>query len=107
MDLQKRSSIRRILLKKMRSFGFYVTKVNGREEQEISQAIDEIKAGNNGVGCIVLDTVKGQGVPFFEELQDNHSVKFDDTVDAEADKAIQAFQKQLAEGWEKSQCGNC
>ena len=27
--------------------------------------------------CIILDSVKGQGVPFFEEMAANHSVKFD------------------------------
>ena len=38
--------------------------------------------------CIVLDTVKGQGVPYFEEMADNHSVKFKDADIEQVDAAL-------------------
>ena len=44
------------------------------------------------VVCIVLDSVKGQGVPFFEELDANHSVKF---ITDEINQAAEAAIKEL------------
>lgn len=61
---------------KMRAFGFAVQTVPGADEAAISNAIDWAKGIQNQAVCIVLDTIKGQGVPYFEEMADNHSVKF-------------------------------
>ena len=61
---------------KMRAFGFAVQTVPGADEAAISNAIDWAKGIQNQAVCIVLDTIKGQGVPYFEEMVDNHSVKF-------------------------------
>lgn len=35
-----------------------------------------------------MDTVKGAGVPYFEQLMDNHSVKFNAEARAAAEAAI-------------------
>jgi transketolase len=61
---------------KMRAFGFNVLKAKGDDEGAISDAIDEVKRAPASASCIVLDTIKGQGVRYFEEMRDNHSVKF-------------------------------
>jgi transketolase len=61
---------------KMRAFGFNVLKARGDDEKAISDAIDEIKRAPDAASCVVLDTIKGQGVRYFEEMRDNHSVKF-------------------------------
>ncbi len=76
------------IAEKLRAFGFETRRVAGRDEAAISAAIEECKRRKERVSCIVLDTVKGQGVRFFEELASNHSVKFDDAVDAEVDRCV-------------------
>lgn len=77
---------------KMTAFGFYTEKVPGADMQAIDEAIERCKAIEDQSVCIVLDSVKGQGVPFFEELDANHSVKF--TTD-EINQAAEAAIKEL------------
>jgi transketolase len=62
---------------KMRAFGFKTVKAKGDDIPAIDQAITDCKAIKDHAVCIILDSVKGQGVPFFEEMAANHSVKFD------------------------------
>jgi len=64
------------LEEKMRSFGFHTQYVKGDDEEAIDQAIDIAKSVTDQAVCIVLDTIKGAGVPYFEQLAGNHSVKF-------------------------------
>lgn len=74
---------------KMTAFGFYTEKVPGADMQAIDEAIERCKAIEDQAVCIVLDSVKGQGVPFFEELDANHSVKFTtDEINQAAEAAI-------------------
>lgn len=77
---------------KMTAFGFYTEKVPGADMQAIDEAIKRCKAIEDQAVCIVLDSVKGQGIPFFEELDANHSVKF--TTD-EINQAAEAAIKEL------------
>lgn len=77
---------------KMTAFGFYTEKVPGADMQAIDEAIERCKAIEDQAVCIVLDSVKGQDVPFFEELDANHSVKF--TTD-EINQAAEAAIKEL------------
>ena len=73
----------------MTAFGFYTEKVPGADMQAIDEAIERCKAIEDQAVCIVLDSVKGQGVPFFEELDANHSVKFTtDEINQAAEVAI-------------------
>lgn len=77
------------LVKKMEAFGFKTFEVKGNDEEAISNAIDACKEVKDEAVCIVLDTIKGQGVPFFEEMDANHSVKFDnDAIKNATDEAI-------------------
>lgn len=87
------------IAQKMEAFGFHVQRVKGNDEEAISDAIDEAKCITDQAVCIVLDTVKGQGVPYFEALMDNHSVKFDQeaTITA-ADQAIAQLEEWIKRG---------
>lgn len=78
---------------KMKAFGFHTQKVDGRDEKAISEAIDNAKKVSDQAVCIVLDTIKGQGVEYFEKLRDNHSVKFKEKDNEEADKAIMELER--------------
>ena len=64
------------LTEKMKAFGFYVQKVKGNDEEAIDHAINCAKEVKDQAVCIVLDSIKGSGVPYFEQMAGNHSVKF-------------------------------
>ena len=78
---------------KMRAFGFNVIGAKGDDEAEINSAVEEAKREKNMPSAIILDTVKGQGVKYFEQLKDNHSVKFNAETDRQADMAIGELEK--------------
>lgn len=82
------------IAEKMRAFGFATQKVKGNDLSAIDQAIENGKNIEDQAVCIVLDTIKGQGVRFFEEMTANHSVKFDSEAVQEAtDKALVELRK--------------
>lgn len=60
---------------KLEAFGFAAQRVNGASVSEIDQAIRRAKQVLDRPSCIVLDTVKGQGVPYIETLMDNHHLR--------------------------------
>ena len=60
---------------KFNAFGFYTLRVDGRSLEQIYQAIEEGKAQTEQPVAIILDTVKGQGVPYLEEKADNHHIR--------------------------------
>ncbi len=74
---------------KMEAFGFYTMKVKGDDIAAIDLALDYLKTVKSTAKCIVLDTIKGQGIDYFEKLMDNHSVKFESQKNHEA--AIKAL----------------
>ena len=76
-------------VKKMEAFGFFVQKVKGDDVEAIYNAIDKAKQNTESANCIILDSIKGQGVKYFEELMGNHSVKFNnDEINNATDEAI-------------------
>ena len=76
--------------KKMEAFGFNVQTVKGNDVEAIATAIEKAKENKDSANCIVLDTIKGQGVKYFEELKGNHSVKFNnDEINQATDDAIE------------------
>ncbi|SJZ99297.1 transketolase [Pilibacter termitis] len=83
---------------KMRAFGFTTQKVDGSDLSSIQKAIHELKQVKNSAIALVLDTTKGQGIPYFEELSDNHSVKFDNEENRLAlEKAIEELEVRINE----------
>lgn len=73
---------------KMKAFGFYTLTAKGDDLEAIDDTINKLKEVKDSAVCMVLDSVKGQGVKFFEELLSNHSVKFNEEYTNEANKAI-------------------
>lgn len=72
---------------KMKAFGFYTQKVNGQDLRALDTAITNACAHTTSANCIVLDTVKGAGVRYFEEAEGNHSMKWGSDEIVEATKA--------------------
>lgn len=85
------------LRKKMEAFGFSAMRVNGGNLEDIDAAITQAKATKNRPTCIVLDTIKGQGVPFYTAMANNHSVKFSEEVKKGNQKAIKELEAFIAE----------
>lgn len=81
---------------KMKAFGFNTQTVKGNDLDAIDEAITKAKSVTDSAVCIVLDTIKGQGVKFFEELLDNHSVKFNtEEVNRATDEAKASLKRKL------------
>lgn len=73
---------------KMEAFGFKTIKADGKDEESISDAIDAAKAVKDSAVCIVMDTIKAQGIPYYYDRTDSHSPKFGAEADAALDGVI-------------------
>ena len=63
-------------MEKFSAFGFESIRVNGSDIREIYEGIIQLKQSNNSSPkCIVLDTIKGQGVRELEEMKSNHHLR--------------------------------
>ncbi|MFS0774891.1 transketolase [Neobacillus sp. 3P2-tot-E-2] len=62
-------------VEKFKAFGFYTVRVDGRTLEQIYEAIEEGKRQSEQPIAIILDTIKGQGVPYLEEKADNHHIR--------------------------------
>lgn len=59
------------------SFGWNVLRVNGHDFQAMSMAIERAHRETERPTMIVLDTIKGKGAFFAENLLSNHNMNFD------------------------------
>ncbi|MGT2755086.1 transketolase [Streptococcus ovis] len=63
-------------VEKFTAFGWEAVRVNGGDIQAILEAIVTAKVSRSPKPkCIVLDTVKGQGIPLLEEMESNHHLR--------------------------------
>lgn len=86
------------LSEKMRAFGFAVEKAKGEDLQTIDTAIQKCKMVTDQAVCLILDSMKGQGIPYFEQLADNHSVKFNnEEVNQAAENALVKLEQEIKE----------
>ncbi|MEH6941081.1 transketolase [Bacillus sp. JJ722] len=60
---------------KMKAFGFFTMRVDGSSLEEIYEAILRGKSQTEQPVAIVLDTIKGQGVPYIEQMESNHHIR--------------------------------
>ncbi|WP_271491503.1 transketolase [Enterococcus sp. 5H] len=82
-------------VEKMQAFGFNSWRVNGADVKAIEAAIIQAKQTNGKPTAIVLDTVKGQGVSYFERLADNHHVRPDEAGKAAISEAINTLAQKI------------
>jgi transketolase len=80
---------------KFDAFGFHTVKVDGGSLEEIYQAIEKGKAQFDKPVAIILDTVKGQGVPYLEKKADNHHVRPNEADEAAILAAIDELETKL------------
>ncbi|MGD6875708.1 transketolase [Bacillus infantis] len=81
---------------KFQSFGFEAVRVDGSDMEQIHQAIAEGKRQKEKPVAIILDTIKGQGVPYLEEKADNHHIRPSAEDQAAIEEAIALLEQQLS-----------
>ena len=60
-------------MEKFKAFGFETLRVDGQDVEAIFEAIEQLKQSTlPSPKCIVLDTVKGQGVKGVEQIEAHH-----------------------------------
>jgi transketolase len=59
---------------KFAAFGWHTQRIDGGDTAAIKDAIDKAIAEKGTPSCIVLDTIKGAGVPCIEEIELNHHI---------------------------------
>jgi len=82
---------------KMEAFGFSTQRVKGDDCYVINEAIIKAKANKENANCIILDSIKGQGVQYFADLYANHSVKFGDKEDEIVDSEIARLIREIGD----------
>jgi transketolase len=80
---------------KFRAFGFDTVKVNGNDVDALAEAIARTRKGGDKPYAIVMDTVKGAGIPEVEQLPMNHSIAVDDMQYAKWTADLKAQLKEL------------
>lgn len=80
---------------KFKAFGFYTMKVDGGSLEQIYKAIEKGKVQTDQPIAIVLDTTKGQGVPYLEEKVDNHHIRPSDADEKAILEAIAVLETKL------------
>lgn len=82
---------------KLEAFGFNAVRILGNDEDLILKTLVEARKVEDKPTAIVLDTIKGQGVTYFEQLFDNHHIRFTGEGETALKDAIAEFEKQLTE----------
>ncbi len=83
---------------KWTSFGFHTEVINGHDMSAIYDAIMDAKARDDKPTCIILDTVKGEGVSFASGDYKWHYGAINEALAEEAHKSIDEHYKTRIEG---------
>ena len=83
-------------VEKFSAFGWEATRVNGADIGAILEAVTALKASpSSRPKCVVLDTTKGQGVPFLEEMASNHHLRLTSDLAEKLNQVTADFGKRL------------
>ncbi|MGT2951338.1 transketolase [Streptococcus cuniculi] len=83
-------------VEKFASFGWEAVRVDGSSIEAILAAIQAMKDSDSSrPKCIVLDTVKGQGVDFLETMESNHHLRLSGQLVDDLEATAQALAREL------------
>lgn len=77
---------------KFEAFGFRALEVDGHDVEAIAGALELARATREKPTCVVLNTVKGKGLPAIEAVELNHHVTLPAT---DADQALELQEQEL------------
>lgn len=80
------------IAKKFEDFGWHVQSIDGHDIEGIVNAVNEAKENKGKPSMIVLNTIKGKGCNFAEDVLYNHHMRF---TKEQADEAIAVLESQL------------
>lgn len=81
---------------KFRAFGFATVTVKGDDIDGLAAAAAPVRGGEQRPLVIVLDSVKGQGVPYLEGLSNSHHLRLTPQSRQELERAIVALEAEHA-----------
>ena len=76
------------LTEKFKAFGFDSVEVKGDDIEGIYNLVKNKRGENERPLAIILNTKKGQGVEYIENLKNSHHLRLTDEIKAEIEKAI-------------------
>ena len=76
------------LTEKFKAFGFDSAEVKGDDIEGIYNLVKNKRGENEKPLAIILNTKKGQGVEYIENLKNSHHLRLTDEIKAEIEKAI-------------------
>jgi transketolase len=82
-------------VEKLRAFGWNAERVKGDNVEAIYEAVMRAKAHKEKPNAIVLDTIKGQGIPFVEKELLNHHMRLDESQIKESEEIIKELEKKI------------
>lgn len=81
------------LTDKFTAFGLAVCTVKGDDITSIYQAVATPRSADQRPLVVILDTIKGQGVPYLENLVSNHHLRLTTESRTELEKAVAALEE--------------
>lgn len=81
---------------KMEAFGFNAVRINGSDVEAINNAIQKAFQIKGKPSAIILDTIKGQGIEYFEKMHDNHHIRFAGESEEKLREAIEILEKEVS-----------
>ena len=75
---------------KFSSFGWDVQSIDGNDVQQVYDALQAVRRANGKPKAIVLNTIKGKGVPMYEGTSNNHHIEVKPEVMREAIELLRA-----------------
>jgi transketolase len=82
------------LAAKFTAFGWHALSVAGNDVEAVAGAVAEAREERARPSCVILNTVKGAGIPFVEEIELNHHIPFEGEL---REKSTAWMEKTLAE----------
>lgn len=79
----------------LKGLGYHFDEVNGHDLDAIKTSINHLNTLKDAPKCLVLDSVKASGIPYFEEMLDNHHIRFNDQDLAALDEYLAQTKKEL------------
>ncbi len=79
----------------LEDFGFYTQEINGNNIDEVDKAIENCLKQKGQGNAIVMNTIKGCGIKYFEDLSSCHHMNFTEEQLAELQKFVDETRKEL------------
>ncbi|MOA30390.1 transketolase [compost metagenome] len=77
---------------KFRAFGFDVVTVKGDDIPGLLEVVTPVPDAQARPRVVILDSIKGQGVPYLEQLSNSHHLRLTDEVKATLNETIRQLE---------------